>query len=517
MRALYQLRAGLEGVEPEIWRRIQLPSDLTLADLHDVLQAAMGWKDRHDHEFSLGPRRFGPTSPEERNGIEDEWLVSLEDLLRASGDSLRYRYDRAAGWCHEVRLERVLEPGAGAEVPCCLEGRGASPPEECGGPAEYRALCEAAADPGHAAHTRAIEQIGAGFDPTLAPIDEENARLRETFMQCWVGGILPLPSEMADDLPVPHSLVVWLDDRYGTIVGRELVPSAEGGESAVASVVRVLGDSLAAADRAPVRLRVADPELAERLRARLGATVEVVEGPTPELAELREAMAEQLAAQRGTGAEPMSYLDGGRIAPERMARFFSATARLHRARPWECLGRGDLLVVESDSPDLDGAVVLVAGAEQRDFGFLVFDSAADCATFLEGPVDDEPGALVGAPSVATRLVHFERGANVPPPMRREIGRHLWEVADASAYPLLALLDGDGVARHIGEGQLAAIAACCEAVARLIEGHRDALGEGRPASDTFMVEDLPGVMTVSIAAGLRADDDETRPDEREGER
>jgi hypothetical protein len=37
-------------------------SDLALAQLHDVLQAAMGWQDCHMHEFSVGRRRFGRTS-----------------------------------------------------------------------------------------------------------------------------------------------------------------------------------------------------------------------------------------------------------------------------------------------------------------------------------------------------------------------------------------------------------------------------------------------------------------------
>src|SRR4030095_2877994 len=56
---IYQLKVTLFGTSPPIWRRLLVPADLTLAQLHDVLQAAMGWQGCHMHEFSGGQRRFG--------------------------------------------------------------------------------------------------------------------------------------------------------------------------------------------------------------------------------------------------------------------------------------------------------------------------------------------------------------------------------------------------------------------------------------------------------------------------
>src|ERR1700737_2088923 len=63
---LYQLKVTLLGTSPPIWRRLLVPADVTLAQLHDVLQAAMGWEDGHMHEFSIGQRRFGRPDPEDR-------------------------------------------------------------------------------------------------------------------------------------------------------------------------------------------------------------------------------------------------------------------------------------------------------------------------------------------------------------------------------------------------------------------------------------------------------------------
>ena len=60
---IYQLKVTLLGTSPPIWRRLLVPADVTLAQLHDVLQAAMGWEDDHMHEFSIGQRRFGRPDP----------------------------------------------------------------------------------------------------------------------------------------------------------------------------------------------------------------------------------------------------------------------------------------------------------------------------------------------------------------------------------------------------------------------------------------------------------------------
>src|SRR6266404_4746555 len=50
---IYQLKVTLLGTSPPIWRRLLVPVDVTLAQLHDVLQTAMGWEDGHMHEFPL--------------------------------------------------------------------------------------------------------------------------------------------------------------------------------------------------------------------------------------------------------------------------------------------------------------------------------------------------------------------------------------------------------------------------------------------------------------------------------
>ena len=50
---LYQFKITLRGVEPPIWRRIQV-KDCTLDKLHARIQTAMGWTDSHLHRFEIG-------------------------------------------------------------------------------------------------------------------------------------------------------------------------------------------------------------------------------------------------------------------------------------------------------------------------------------------------------------------------------------------------------------------------------------------------------------------------------
>lgn len=38
-----RLRISLEGIEPVIWRQVEVPLTATLKALHDLIQAAFGW------------------------------------------------------------------------------------------------------------------------------------------------------------------------------------------------------------------------------------------------------------------------------------------------------------------------------------------------------------------------------------------------------------------------------------------------------------------------------------------
>lgn len=139
----FRIRLDLKGAKPPIWRRLELPGDLTLPRVHDVIQSAMGWHDGHLHRFFTSSDMRAPyfltqfDLDEGDEGIlEDD--VRLDQVLAAKGDRLFYEYDFGDGWHHVLKVEAVLdEPPATVR---CVDGRMACPPEDCGGIWGYEEL-----------------------------------------------------------------------------------------------------------------------------------------------------------------------------------------------------------------------------------------------------------------------------------------------------------------------------------------------------------------------------------------
>lgn len=175
----YQLKITLRGVsKPPVWRRIAVQADLTLGLLHEVIQQAMGWEDGHMHVFSTPRGDYGIRDPE--LGHADEGKVTLAQVLARPGARMSYTYDFGDDWEHDIVLEKVLPPHPAASL-SCLAGKGACPPEDCGGVWGYASLKEALADPDHQEHEDLLDWLGldsaADFDPADFRLDEVNARL----------------------------------------------------------------------------------------------------------------------------------------------------------------------------------------------------------------------------------------------------------------------------------------------------------------------------------------------------
>jgi Plasmid pRiA4b ORF-3-like protein len=116
--------------------------------------------------------------------LRNERNVRLEQFLKQPGDRLHYTYDFGDGWEHGVVLEKRLDPDPGVEIPTCLAGKGACPPEDCGGPWGYADLKEALADQRHEDHDDMLEWLGLDsaedFDPAACDLDEINEALDTT-------------------------------------------------------------------------------------------------------------------------------------------------------------------------------------------------------------------------------------------------------------------------------------------------------------------------------------------------
>lgn len=178
--AVFRVKISLLPVSrPPVWRRLLVPADIRLDRFHEVIQASMGWYDSHLHVFTNGSAEYGHRDPE--LGHRDERKVRLHQLVERTGDRLRYTYDFGDDWEHEIELEDVLAADPGRSYPACTAGKGACPPEDCGGPWGYQHLREVLADPVHEEHDDMLEWLGlnaaAEFDPASFDVDEVNEAL----------------------------------------------------------------------------------------------------------------------------------------------------------------------------------------------------------------------------------------------------------------------------------------------------------------------------------------------------
>lgn len=145
----YQIKVLLYHIEPTIWREFSVPSTATFEQLHQVIQAAMGWEDRHLHEFRHGKGRnltsviaCDDEDIVKGDDFRDESETTLKELLGRKRFPFRmlYRYDFREDWIHEVAFLKKIE--CDEKEANLLGGERNCPPEDAGGAQGYRACIE---------------------------------------------------------------------------------------------------------------------------------------------------------------------------------------------------------------------------------------------------------------------------------------------------------------------------------------------------------------------------------------
>lgn len=164
---VYQIKVELRGAKPPIWRRLEVPADISLARLHAVIQVAFDWHGGHLHVFETPYGEFGVADAELGHRVEAP--MTLERVAPGARSKIRYTYDFGDDWEHTILVEKVLDRDDTVGYPRCTGGRRAAPPEDCGGVWGYADLTEILADPAHPEHEDRLEWVGlddpAQFDP----------------------------------------------------------------------------------------------------------------------------------------------------------------------------------------------------------------------------------------------------------------------------------------------------------------------------------------------------------------
>ena len=138
----YTVRVALRGITPPIWRKVIVPSNISLRLFGDLILELMGWMGAHLNQFRKGDSHFAPAYQREgelpplfgriENYNQEDF--ALGEILCEKGDTMVWEYDFGDSWEHDVRLSSVEEYAEGeARKIEFVSGKRACPPEDCGG------------------------------------------------------------------------------------------------------------------------------------------------------------------------------------------------------------------------------------------------------------------------------------------------------------------------------------------------------------------------------------------------
>ena len=162
---IYQFYSELLDYQPKIWRRFQVPGNITLARLGYIVMTLYEMKGNHLFQFTLpelyNHSLFDPSFSGQDDDADDEKMtvytlnsdeedhdfmddMKTEDMTAAkmknlfhgvAGEKLLMEYDFGDGWEVELTLESITKDPElpGNELPRVLDGKGFGIVEDCGG------------------------------------------------------------------------------------------------------------------------------------------------------------------------------------------------------------------------------------------------------------------------------------------------------------------------------------------------------------------------------------------------
>jgi hypothetical protein len=179
-----ELRITLKNMPVPVWRLVRVNSQIAFHDLHYVIQRSFGWDNAHLYSFTLGDTYLQSFDEEDVGdfplGTEviDSKLIRLRDIMAGKGWSLPYLYDFGDGWTHTVKVIKVQLGEPPLDCVELLDGSGACPLEDCGGPYGYQELIDVLNNPKNREHEDMAEWFGAErLDPEEFDIEAAKERV----------------------------------------------------------------------------------------------------------------------------------------------------------------------------------------------------------------------------------------------------------------------------------------------------------------------------------------------------
>lgn len=176
---IVRIRIMLDGMDPAIWRRVELPLSNSLKTLHLAIQAVMLFENYHLFRFDVGETSYGIP-------LDDDWMdpptrdagnIRLGKLVERGVTAFTYTYDFGDDWRHSIEIEGVFPADPEADYPRFVDGERRAPPEDVGGLPGFEQFLNAMAKTRHPARKSMLEWYGRPFDPADISHDKIHARM----------------------------------------------------------------------------------------------------------------------------------------------------------------------------------------------------------------------------------------------------------------------------------------------------------------------------------------------------
>jgi hypothetical protein len=125
------LRAVLRDVYPMVIRLVAVPDCVDLPDFDDIFHAVLGWEGGTGYAFHVHRQEFNSFRRQTRS-------KRLRDFRLHRHETFQYTLGAMDQWVWELRVVDRQPGASGDDTPVCVGGRGAAPPQYCGGRTGYR-------------------------------------------------------------------------------------------------------------------------------------------------------------------------------------------------------------------------------------------------------------------------------------------------------------------------------------------------------------------------------------------
>lgn len=178
----FQFKIQLKGItSPPVWRRVLVPEDFSFYKLHQIIQGAFGWQDYHlfqfcEKEFDSFEVIGIPDPDFDEFDTKDSKKIKINKIFKSEGQKYTYIYDFGDNWEHTITLEKIL--AFKFPVGELVDGKGACPPEDCGGIHGFNEMKKILSNPKHPEYESMVEWLELDDDEpwNASEFDMEEAR-----------------------------------------------------------------------------------------------------------------------------------------------------------------------------------------------------------------------------------------------------------------------------------------------------------------------------------------------------